>query len=225
MNITPNFILVCDLWDWSRCQILIRTTRCSDAHSRSSGDLRPAQALVAQLYDLLSVKDDSWPSDCFTCGHRSGLASLDRLRPFLVLHLREPRLNRPQQLAHGRVDRAGVGFDGNNGHSKIGEFVNSGDHFPHITAQARDFPNEKAIELPQSSIPLHLLEKRTALGTLAARSTLFNVDAEVREFGDDSRVYGVNGTVTDGFLVDATGKQLSDLVPIASRPVPLGYLE
>ena len=83
----------------------------------------------------------------------------------------------------------------------------------------------KAIELPQCGIFLHLLEQRTALGTLAAGSTLFDVDAEAGKFGNDSRIHRIHCAVTDCLVVDATGKQLADSFPIATRSVLLSNLE
>ncbi len=112
----------------------------------------------------------------------------------------------PQELSHGRVDRTGLRFQGNNSHSEVGQLMNGGDDLPHVAAQTRDFPHQEAVELSEGSILLHLFKQRTALGTFAAGPTLLHVNAADGEFGNDLRIDGIDGAVTGRFLKDASGK-------------------
>src|SRR5258708_2133158 len=103
-------------------------------------------------------------------------AGFDVLRAFIVFKLGSPSLHGPEQSTHARSERTGLGLYRNCGDPSVGKFVNRGDHFSHVAAQAGHFPNQQSIKSAQGCVLLHALEYRTPTRPHLPRYPLLNVD-------------------------------------------------
>src|SRR5262249_19589117 len=78
-------------------EISISLNDRSDARADTATDLRPGQLLlIAKTDHLLAIEHSSGPAHVLACRSGSGLAGLDRLRLFAVLHFGVPGLDGPQ---------------------------------------------------------------------------------------------------------------------------------
>ncbi|MEP7361613.1 MAG: hypothetical protein ABI972_00005 [Acidobacteriota bacterium] len=82
-------------------------------------------------------------------------------------------------------------LDGENLDTKICEFVDSGDHLPHIAAKATDLPDEHAPELSRRGIPPKAGEHWPCLSATLPTSALFNINGKPCQARRDLGIYPI----------------------------------